>query len=214
MNNYFTQQREIHHHGDGLITNLLSKRPKPIRDFLIKRGRIQITDMKVCRKPVAGIIQKLSNVLTFGQYNKIKKSLNYDDVFHLYLVLTLKNGEVYTIEKNQRVEVSKGFRHSQDCKMVELKLSGNIGLFNSNGLILRAEQNNLEYRYSAHKYNCQDFVMKILESSNLLTPELKEFILQDADKLMPAGFLRTLAQKATDTAGTVDMVLKGGGLQI
>eukprot|EP00952_Eustigmatos_sp_NYUAD-ZCMA_P007212 30629-Eustigmatos_ZCMA.PRE.1 len=37
--------------------------------------------------------------------------------------------------------------------------------------------------YSASQNNCQDFIMSILQANDLLTPELTEFIKQDAQSV-------------------------------
>lgn len=212
-------------YGDGIMFNpllnplyervakgILERRPRPLRKFMKKKGSEQIKRISVCRVPVTKMLQTLLNALQLGRYNRTIRRLNYEDVFHLYLVLEYENGETYIMEKNQRVIIKKidsNFlqRKGVQCKSVDMRK-----VYNLNGMITRAETNNKGtfYRYSANNQNCQKFVLDVLTSSNLITPELKDFIYQDAQKLLPKGIVQSLAQRATDLGGVFDTIIHGG----
>jgi hypothetical protein len=175
-----------------------------------KYGTEYIEKIEVCRVPVNGVIQKLMNFLSAGEYKKRIKELNYEEVFHLYFVLHYK-GASYIMEKNAKVnlkKLKKGSLKNGECIPVRLPVNGKYKI-NLNGLINRAEEAGMNYRYSANKNNCQRFVLDILEASKLSTPEIKKFVYQDAGKLLPPGKVRKIAQSITDLGSIVETVLGG-----
>ena len=222
--NQFEQRRA--QSGNGIIFNpllnplyervakgVLERRPRPLRKFMRRgRGKEKIKKLSVCRVPVTKAIQRLLNALQFGRYNRTIRKLNYEDVFHLYLVIEYENGETYIMEKNQRVIIRKINNNVLQRKGVQCKSVNMSRPYSINNLITRAENNNQGtfYRYSANNQNCQKFVLDILTSSNLITPELKTFIYQDAEQLLPKGVIRSIAQRATDIGGFFDTIIHGG----
>ena len=67
------------------------------------------------------------------------------------------------------------------------------------------------YTYKSHSWNCQDFVINILNSNSLLNNQLKEFILQNTEYLFnKLGYLKYISDKLTDTASILDKVYHGG----
>jgi hypothetical protein len=69
------------------------------------------------------------------------------------------------------------------------------------------------FKYSAFSNNCQDFVIALLQSNGLLTPELREFILQPVEALIQAqpGYTSDVAQTLTNLGGIVGRVVEGYG---
>lgn len=200
-----TSQQE----GEGFITDrFLERRPSPITRFLKRHGDKRITSIQICRTPVQSVVTKLLNILTFGKMKKTMEKLNYDEIFHLYSVLTLSDNSKYVLEKNHRVMVSEykeNTNKKKECINLNMTFRPTV-----KQLIERGEKGGMVYRYSAHKYNCQRFLIQLFGSNGMLHSKVREFILQDADKLLRPGIIRHLAQKATDTAGIVDTVVRGG----
>ncbi len=79
----------------------------PVVDRLIKQyGHRRIMQVTILRKPIQGGVQKLLNLITLGGFNRAKNEMKYDEVYHLYVNMTLDNGQTIGIEKNQRVNVA------------------------------------------------------------------------------------------------------------
>ena len=99
--------------GKGIVSsvknyfhNALTSRPGVVDRLIKQYGDKKVVQIIILRKPVNSGVQKLLNVITLGGYNKAKKEMNYDEVYHLYLNIILDNGKTIGIEKNQRVGVS------------------------------------------------------------------------------------------------------------
>ena len=134
------------------------------------------------------------------------KKKGYDNLYHLYLVLYLANGKIYSIEKNQRVNVIEGKKEGPDdaCGPALNYGEQSLGKF-----LIDAESEEIEgfYRYNAFKDNCQKFVKDILNSNGIT--QFNEFILQDVSTLAPS-YLSKIVKKVTDIAGYVDYAIRGG----
>lgn len=180
----------------------LDGRPRILNDLLVKEGEQTITKLEVCRSPVLGVFQKAINVMTFGMFKRQMKKLNYDTMFHLYLVVHLANGNVYSLEKNQRVNVIKGKKEGE-CQSLA------YGAENLNEFVVKAEEKKIPgfYRYDAFKDNCQKWVYDLLNSNGIT--RFNEFVLQPAETLAP-GIFKKFARGITDIAGVADYVVRGG----
>jgi len=53
----------------------------------------------ILRKPIQSAEKKCINFVSGGQLERAQKELKYDDIFHLYVNFTLKNGKGVGIEK-------------------------------------------------------------------------------------------------------------------
>ena len=68
--------------------------------------------------------------------------------------------------------------------------------------------------YSAYEYNCQNFIMNILEANGLLNRTLQEFILQEFDlhNIKKNTSLYHLTNLVTDIDNVLNGRIKGGTL--
>ena len=186
--------------------------PKPFRQFLEKNGSKKITNIEIFREPVKSVIQQVLNIISFGYWNQVKDSLNYDDIFHLYMVVTLDDNSEWRIEKNHVVQATRVFDQSGG---LEVPLKGkDITLleFVNNAVELLGQDK--AFKYNAKDNNCQVWIFTLLRASNLDTEEAEEFILQDTDQIV--GSLPYLAQdiinETTDLAGIGDIIIHGYAL--
>lgn len=189
----------------NINAKFLEGRPKVLNDLLIKEGNQNITKISICRKPVQSIIQKALNVLTFGMFKKNIEKLGYDTVYHLYMTVFLENGKIYSLEKNQRVNVVSDYISGGECEIITIKK-------NLNNFILDAEKLKIAgfYRYDAFKDNCQKWIKDILNANEITS--LDKFILQDVGDLVPS-LIQKFSKGLTDIAGVADYVIKGGELK-
>ena len=150
------------------------------------------------------------NIMTAGKYNQVKRQLNYDDMFHLYLIVKLENGMNLLMEKNQVVNIEPyKFDIDKDCK--NIKLNKDITFTQ---LLLNGEkfQGDTFWKYHPKTNNCQNFVLSLLKGNNLGDDSLYSFVKQDANQLFTP-----LAEKITsgviNLAGRFDVLLKGTGFE-
>lgn len=98
-----------------------------IRKWLKENGNKKIKNIAVCRTPVESYIRNTLNIISLGKFNKNLKTLNYDDIFHLYLLISLEDGQQYILEKNEVIQKTKVDykvqmkRKNQVCMKIPLK---------------------------------------------------------------------------------------------
>ena len=194
--------------GSGVISNIkakLNRRPKILNDLLKSKGDQKITNIEICRIPITSMFQKLLNLATLGKMRKKMKSLHYDKLYHLYLVVHLVDGSVYSIEKNQRVTVLKGKKQGGECRAMWLNSKKTLRQF-----IETAEKLKIPgfYVYRMATTNCQHFIASLMNANGIR--KFNKFILQDVEKLAP-GYIKKIANVITDTVAVGDLIIKGGG---
>ena len=184
--------------NNGLVGMLLGSRPTRVNQLLKAKGDMRIIKYDICREPIDSKIKSLANTLTGGKFDKTQKKNNYDDIFHLYLVMTFEDGKVISIEKNEVVVVSnhKPSREG-DCKSVNL-----IHKTTLNKIIPALEKKHGQnfYRYDARTFNCQNFVLNILQESGVFG--FDNFIYQDFSEAISRP-LREASGVATDIKGLI-----------
>jgi hypothetical protein len=213
--------------GKGILDKLApNSMPAKVKAFLDKYGGERITRIRVCRKPVYGIIEKALRLVT----NK----LPYDKMYHLYMIISLSDGshhQMDRIERNQVLQISP-YQPSDEQESKDLPVDGQqvkgsacISLPSPPPVTFREAMARFvkeaqarapdwgPWRYSATKNNCQDFVLSFLKGLGLLTPAVQTFVKQPVEGLIPS-----LAEKAgqvvTDLAGAATHALGGKQLEI
>jgi hypothetical protein len=183
--------------------------PPSVRDYLAKYGTQQVIGMSVNRTPVFGIIQNTINVLSLGNWNKNKKKLNYDDVYHLYLLVTIRNGKTFRIEKNHVENMYETTEEGKDHINVHVPKGITLNDLFINGEKAAGSPEKFHVYDSIHQ-NCQRYVEAILKGIGEWTPEVSKFVLQDAPKLIEgSSWFGYVAKKITDLANVADVAVYG-----
>jgi len=151
--------------------------PPAVRTFLEKTQGQTITSIQAGRHPISSNLQKVFNVLTFGNYEKERNRMGYNDVYHSFVVITLNNGQRWKIEKNNVVEVQP-YRPSEKDQLFQVQL---IESTTPADLLQNAEkyQETHEDRpnfwtYDHKNNNCQYFVDDILKGNKKIMTNEKE----------------------------------------
>ena len=188
----------------GIIDDYLKTRPKKINKFLQDNGDKKIIKIQVCRVPLNKAIEKVLSILTLGKSEKLKKNYNYDNMFHLYMSITLENDKEYIIEKNQVVQIipKKSVKKSNCADSMNTN-------FTVKDLIEDSEKNYSRiYRYSSHEDNCQKFISTLLNNQGI--NKFDDFIMQYHVKDILKGNTRKLTQITTDFAGLLKRITGAG----
>ncbi len=201
--------------GKGIVSNVkkyihtaLTSRPGVIDRLIKQYGDKKILQVTILRKPVERGIQKLLNLITMGGFNKAKKEMNYDEVYHLFVNMHLENGQIVGVEKNQRVNVNlSGFPTSGIDPSNILKINCNVLL---KEMFEKAEQSGESfYRYNAVTANCQRFISVLMQAGGITGTD--NFVMQDATQLIKNSGLRRVAGVITDAAALGERAVKGHG---
>ena len=212
--------------GKGIVSNVkkyihtaLTSRPGVIDRLIKQYGDKKILQVTILRKPVERGIQKLLNLITMGGFNKAKKEMNYDEVYHLFVNMHLENGQIVGVEKNQRVNVNlSGFPTSGLDPSNILKINCNVLLKEmfekaerSSFADRRASEQSGEsfYRYNAVTANCQRFISVLMQAGGITGTD--NFVMQDATQLIKNSGLRRVAGVITDAAALGERAVKGHG---
>lgn len=202
--------------GEGVIGDIkqkhlakLKSRPKNIEKFMKKHGEKNMYSLKICRTPVKGVIQRVINFLTKGKLERLKSEKAYDDVFHLYVIITFQDGSKYELQKNDLVEIKPFNSKLQPSSECERSLLTYFPTFNSVMLRLEDKYPDSLYLYRAWSYNCQDFLKKFANASGITS--LDKFILQDFSELFKKKRLKKFARVLTDLSASVKRYILGKG---
>ena len=159
-----------------------------VNSCILARGPIQ--------KPVNQFID-----LVGGKYP-------YDKLFHLQLRCHLSSGKQIVIEKNEVITLTIGPGESKkDADYMEIdQFRPNITV---NSLLENAKvhMGGNYFPYSAHKNNCQNYILGILHGNNFNQPHVNEWVKQDTDSIFKKRpWLSKIADTATSAAGNFSAV--------
>ena len=102
--------------------------PPKIKKWIEKNKNKNIKKILVCRKPIQGVVKKVLDIVSLGKFSKSLKGLHYEDIFHLYLYITI-GGRTWRIEKNEVVTVVEDNRDQKEvCADIDLSVKDKVEL--------------------------------------------------------------------------------------
>jgi hypothetical protein len=181
------------------------------RQILKDYGDKIIVAMEVRREPLPLALNVAMNIATLGQ---IARNNPYDKLFHLSLVAKLDDGNYVLMEKNEVIGLELNPYPRKHTESREVSINKRISLRD----LLQNTQNRMGDRYfpySARNNNCGDFLVNILVANGLATPELIDFVKQDAIKVFgDMTRFRKFSNTLTDIAGRVNVLKEGYGEEL
>jgi hypothetical protein len=189
-----------------------SELSKSVRDILAKYGDQTITAVKVIRTPVSSVVKEALNVVSLGEFKKKLAKQPYDDIFHLFVLMTLADGNTLSLEKNSIITM----RVNPDRKGDSRDATPPAGLTVSQLMDNTKRKMGKKFiPYSAKSANCQNFILNVLRANDMATPELETFVKQDTDVLFEGdgGFLRQFSNTITDLGAKVATIQEGGAIK-
>ena len=202
----------------GFVTGVRDDYMPSVRKLLQEIQGKKIVKMIVVRDPIKEEIHMLANAISMNEINKFKKEVSIDDLFHLFCVCTLDDGQMIRFEKNAEIEAFKISKIQQIDKsnIFECVVPNQISL---NELLDNTRQkigDRLFFDYNGITNNCQDFIYNCLyhngyESTN---PKMKSFIKQDLTKLAKnmSSTSKTIMNTLTDLGKKTNILIGGAGL--
>lgn len=187
--------------------------PSPeIRELLKNHGNAIIEKITVCRTPIHKALDTVLNVLSLGLFNKVKKQLRYDDLFHLFMFIELSDGFKFRIEKNEVVRLTSDDTNKSEQECIPINVNKKITL--GSMFAMAISRNSKFWLYDAFNNNCQDFILGMLESSGLGNQQDYKFIKQDSVYILSRlpSYVGRLSKILTDLAASGDILVRGNGL--
>ena len=176
------------------------------RKVLEQYGNIPIKSIKVCRSPVQQAVQEAMNVVSLGAFKKRLSRQSYDQIYHLFALITLENDTVLTLDKQSQLTLKVGSKTYQDSIDVSPPFSTISEMLNNTR---KAMGDSLFFCYNAKSNNCQVFLYSFFESNGKATPQLRDFIMQDVSSLFDDN-LEYFSNLVTDLGSKVSTIQYGG----
>lgn len=201
-----------------MLSALLGQRagaPPEVQRFLFLHANYAIVGMSVHREPITQAYEVMTELLTLGQWGDAKRASGYDRVFHLAFVIKLRDRQTgatksIVLDKRPVVKIREG---TMGGESVQLALPRDQNPLYLQDLLARtAHQFGAArfWNYDARTTNCQDFVLQILTTWNLLTPQLYQFVKQPMSTLLKHWLTNGVVSFVTDTASRADILVHGG----
>jgi len=236
--------KDGHHillHGNGFITDIFAKAKKaafgavrnvfskaanvigrPIRNnyppaarnILSKYAKGIVDNVIIRREPIVSLINTALNFISLGKWNEVRSRLNYDKLFHLSMIVQLKNPNAHIlVEKNEVINITDKFKMKGDrMEYITVPVPCCVNFWD---FMRKAQEakGDAFFQYDAFTNNCQMFIDGILSANGVNNPEVQEFVLQDVSELLSdlPDYVQPFARLTTNIAGLADTVIFGEG---
>ena len=170
-----------------------------------------ITSLECVRTPIESYIDNVLNAISFGKWKQAVKQSGYDRLFHLSLFIN-KTYVFHKIEVLTLIADKSIIKSNSEVKTVSIGTNPiTIGQLIQKTKDFMGDQKFTSYDPVSN--NCQDLVLSVLKANNLNTPELEQFVKQDAVKIFEKNpsWVGKFAQTVTDVAGRVNRLVEGEG---
>ena len=182
-----------------------------IKKILKKYGDKKIRSIRIGRRPINNLVERAFNIISLGAWEKLRKKYYYDVLMHLFLVLTLEDGTVLSLEKNSIVTMSENDPRCslKDVECIEIEYPADSITVNDlvQNTLTRIGKEKF-FIYDPFTQNCQIFISDVLETFGLLTEKAKKFIYQDITEIVERlpFYVKYVAKAVTDVDATVSKI--------
>jgi hypothetical protein len=182
------------------------KYSQSVKNHLNSIGNEEIINLRIGRTPLPSAYSFFLNIISLGDFNKKLSKVTHDELFHLFLEITISNGSKYILEKNEIIQLNKVNRLPHKTQTMDVGHTDET----INSLLENTLQRIGESKfffYQALSTNCQHFINSILESNGLSSSENKFFVSQDNEKsLSHLSSYRRFMNTLTDTASIGNVI--------
>ena len=151
------------------LFNFKDNVPPNVKTALGKIGNNKITSARCGRTPVQAVIQGALKVVA---------NVPYDDLFHLFIELTLDNGQKWVLEKIERINLVKEDR----SKKQGAEFTSSFPVNKTVNEVFQNTKNKMGDKflpYQSASNNCQYFIIGVLDGNGLNNSERAAFVKQD-----------------------------------
>ncbi len=175
-----------------MIINFKENVPQNVKNALSKIGNNKIISARVGRTPVQALIQGALKAVA---------TVPYDDLFHLFIELTLDNGQKWVLEKIERINLVKDDR----SKKQGAEFTSSFSVNKTMNELFQNTKNRMGDKflpYQSASNNCQYFIMGVLDGNGFNNSERTSFVKQDTKSIFANNpVLRKFANTMTDIGG-------------
>ena len=187
--------------GDGVFLRDAGKFPPKSRALIEQVGNEKVTKMTLFRYPIA--LSKFAKLLG------ALKNTPYDDLIHIGVVINDK----YLTEKDAVLNFQRGGVPKQSTATLNVPITKDLTI---NDLLENTRKKMGNERFSTYKalsWNCQDYLINMLQANGLETSENRKFVLQDLKQVVAnlPSFANVVSNIFTGAKAVVDRVIQGEG---
>ena len=156
------------------------------------------------RTPVSALAKLGIQIVSLGNFD--------NDIYHLFLEVYFQSGKSLLLEKNAVINFVPAPKVRLGSAMEKV---GNWHEVSFQSLLDGARRilGSKYFTYDAKNNNCQDFIMAILQGSNLGTPENFKFIKQNTRQMFKGlKKTRNIVKAVTRLGGIADRLINGVGV--
>lgn len=188
--------------------------PPKVREMLKKIGNDKINGIRVMRKPIQSYVRKAMNFLSFGKLEEQLKRMNYDELFHLGIVLITQHGD-FLLDKREVLHL-ENFKPEKEMEYMVVSGPTQITV----NELLENTQKFMGDKYGSYNpsnNNCQVFVISVLKANKMDNPDVNNFVMQDTVSLFKnlpsllgkfsnvvSGYVAPLANKIIEGEGMIE----------
>ena len=204
--------------GSGLswndVTSIFTGRdkyPPQVRKFIEERGNEMIVSFRVGKKPINELLSKLGNFVTSGKLKEEVNKYGFDKLFHLWLEFGLESGRTFRTEKDEVIKIGPA-KPEPDAEFMDVRTHP-ISVSQFFEVPLKHLGKTL-LRYTADKYNCQHYVVTLLQYADALTPSAEKFIDQKVTDILsdPSFTLhKSVVRFLSDLGASWNVIREGAG---
>ena len=177
--------------------------PQNVKNALKKIGDNNIVTARCGRTPVTSVIQSALKTVA---------NVPYDNLFHLFIELTLDNGQIWVLEKIERINLVKENRSKKSGAEFTSSFPVNKTV-NELFINTKNKMGDKFLPYQSANNNCQVFIMGVLSGNGLNNSERTSFVKQNTKSIFknnPA--LRKFANTLTDIGGYANAIKESADL--
>ena len=175
----------------------------------------KIVSIDVGRVPLSSGVQTAMNILSLGNFSRTANQLDYDSIFHQYMIVKFDDGSIYKLEKNAVIE--QGTPSEKEINNIKVSIPIKKAL-SIDELMKNASYNDdMFYKYDPSRANCQIFCKNVVDRNGLLPTidTAKVLETQDSQKLVNSlpYPLRNIPLVITNLGSVFDKVIYGEGIK-
>jgi hypothetical protein len=145
-------------------------------------------------------------VVSLGAFKQRLERQAYDDVYHLFALITVQDGTVLTLDKQSQITLKVGSKTYNHSVSVPPPFSTLNTMLNNTKQEMGTDA---FFGYNSRTNNCQGFLWKFLKSNGKTSLELRAFIMQDVNQLFDKD-LESFAKFITDLGSKFSTLQFGG----
>jgi hypothetical protein len=223
VSSVFTAPKSLSDVGErimGFVSGRGDDYPPNVRDIIKQYGEYKVVGVSACRQKLSGVITGLVNVISLGDFNKVKNDYNIDDLNHLFMVVSVQDGDNVVpilVEKNEVINMVVNPTINAEAQKLNLVISPNFK-YTFNQLLnnCRSFMGKDYFVYDALTNNCQRFIKSFILSNPPLekdNPKCLDFVVQDITPLNRelSSSSKNLFRGVTDLAARFNVLAKGKG---